>query len=114
MNAADIKRQILEASEKTGIRKKISSGETGMTSEDVVEAGDALERMTQTKGWSYIEAYILKRCNPAIILESDDASVRITARSLMYLMQYVNEMILAKNDYIRRQNEEREKDSDKR
>lgn len=109
MNAADIKRQILEASEKTGIRKKISSGEAGMTSEDVIEAGDALERMTQTKGWNYVEAYILKRCDPAIILESDDVAVRVVGRTLMHLMQYVNEMIKAKNDILRVANEEREK-----
>lgn len=112
MNAADIKRQILEASEKTGIRKKISSGETGMNSEDVIEAGDALERMTQTKGWTYVEAYILKRCDPSVILADDDPAVRVIGRTLMHLMQYVNEMIRAKNDFLRKANEDREKNSD--
>jgi predicted nucleotide-binding protein (sugar kinase/HSP70/actin superfamily) len=104
VNAAEIKRQILESSDNTGIRRKVSSGETGMVTEDVIEMGDALERMTQAKGWNYVEAYILKRCNPAVILESDDQNIRLQAKTLMYLMQWVNEMILAKNDFVKKAN----------
>ena len=104
MNAADIKRQILESSDKTGIRKRVASNEAGLSTEDVIEMGAALEELVRSKGWSYVEEYILHRCNPSVILESDDPNVRLTAKTLMYLMQWVNQMILAKNDFLRRAN----------
>ena len=52
MNPADIKREILQSSDSTGIRKKLVSGESGLNSDDIVEMGIALENLTQQKGWS--------------------------------------------------------------
>jgi hypothetical protein len=104
MNSADIKREILASSDNTGIRKKLESGETGLNTDDIIEMGQALEIMTQQKGWNYIETYILNKCNPAVILETDDPGVRITAKALMYLMQWVQQTIVAKNNIIKAQN----------
>jgi hypothetical protein len=106
MNSADIKREILNSSDKTGIRKRFVSGEAGLTNDDIIEQGNALEQLTKQKGWSYVEAYMLDKCNPALILSTDDINVRATAKAMMYLMQWVQQTILAKNDLLKKQNEE--------
>ena len=104
MNAADIKRQILESSEHTGIRKNLVSGEAGLDSNDIIEMGNALEQMTKTKGWYYIEAYILKNANLITqLFEPDDPIRKGASRALVMLMQYVEQTIRAKNELLRKQ-----------
>lgn len=105
MNAADIKRQILESSDHTGIRKNLVSGEAGLNSNDIIEMGTALEQLTKTKGWYYIEAYILKNANLITqLFEPDDPIRKGASRALVMLMQYVEQTIRAKNDLMREQN----------
>ena len=98
MEAAEIKRQILMDSDKTGTRKKIVSGESGLRSEDVIEMGKAFEQLVTTKGWTYIEAYILQQANPMSTLFGADAETLARARGLVLLMQHVDAVIRAKND----------------
>lgn len=110
MNSADLKREILMSSDKTGIRKRLASGEAGLDSNDVIEMGMALEGMTTQKGWSYVEAYILKNSNPVgLLFAADDPILRGKAQALVLLMQWVNQTILAKNDLLAQQNRETEK-----
>lgn len=101
MDASDLKRQILIASETTGIRKKIVTGESGMRSEDVIEMGKAFEQLVATKGWTYIEAYILQQANPMATLFGADAETLARARGLVLLMQHVDAVIRAKNDLMK-------------
>jgi phytoene/squalene synthetase len=119
MNAADIKRQILINSDKTGMRKKLESGEAGLTSEDIIEMGEAFESMTKHKGWAYVESYILKNANPVGLLftdvaASDNLVLRGKAQALILLMQWIQETIIAKNSILTRINNEREKQKTER
>ena len=98
MDASDLKRQILIASEQTGIRKKLVQGETGIRTEDVIEMGKAFEQMVATKGWNYVEAYILRQADPIATLFGKDEEEKSRARGLLLLMQYVDASIRAKND----------------
>lgn len=101
MNSADIKREILQSSDNTGIRKKLESGESGINSDDVIEMGLALEQMTQGKGWSFVEAYILNHANPVgLIFMADNAVEKGKAQALILLMQWVQQTILAKNNIL--------------
>jgi len=107
VNPADLKRQILMQSEQTGIRKKIlSQHDTGITNDDVLEIGEALDKLTEQKGWTYIETYILKQADPIGLLFAEDNPVKKgEAKGLIKLMQYVDQMIKAKNELISKQRE---------
>jgi len=106
MNSADIKRQILESSDVTGIRKKMQTPEFGLNNDEIVEMAYCFEEMVKTKGWVYIEAYILKNSNPVGLLFDDDNPIRKgEARALVKIMQYVDQVIKAKNDILRLQDE---------
>lgn len=102
MNPVDLKRQILMESDKLGIRRKITAlqgNDTGMTTEDVVEIGNLFEGLTNHKGWVHLEAYILKHADPVAILFGDDDPIKKgEAKALIKLMQYIDQMIKAKND----------------
>ncbi|MFA5385423.1 MAG: hypothetical protein WC364_12345 [Eubacteriales bacterium] len=106
MNPADIKREILQSSDSTGIRKKLVSGESGLNSDDIVEMGIALENLTQQKGWSYISAYIMKNSNlVGLLFGENDPIARGKAQALILLDQWIQQTILAKNEILKKQNE---------
>lgn len=110
MNSADIKREILRSSDKTGIRKRLVSGEAGLDSNDIIEIGVAFKSLVQHKGWSYVEAYILKNANPVgLLFGADDPLLRGKAQALILLMQYVQQTILAAEDLLAKENATREK-----
>jgi hypothetical protein len=111
MNPAELKRQILMDSDRTGIRKRVTTQpqDSGITQNDVLEIGEALEQMTNTKGWMYAEAYILKQADPMGFLFGEDDPIRKgKARGLVEFMQYIDQMIKARNEIIARTNAERE------
>jgi hypothetical protein len=105
LDPVQFKRQILAESERTGIRKKLIEGqqETGIGNDDILEMGAAFESLTKTKGWAYVEAYILKRANlVSMLFEDDNPARRGEARALVMLMQYVDQVMRARNELIAR------------
>jgi hypothetical protein len=101
MNPADIKRQILMDSDKSGIRKRIQNqNESGLNDNDVLEIGLAFERMVETPGWTHIEAYLLKSANLVAMLYETDLIRKGKAVACIELMQYVDQMIKARNDIM--------------
>jgi len=105
MDSAQLKRMILEQSETTGIRKNVlqNANDFGLNNDDVVEIGASLEDLTKRKGWAYVEAYILKAANPlGLIFGQEDPVAKGKARGLIELMQYVDQMIKAKNEIARK------------
>lgn len=109
MNSADLKRAILQASDSTGIRKRIASGEAGLNSDDIIEMGNALESMTRHNGWTYVEEYILKHSNPVgLLFSGDDPVAKGKAQALILLMQWVQQTILAKNDLMEKRDKKPE------
>ena len=109
MNPIELKRQILEQSDQSGIRKKILAADTGLKNDEIIEMGLALEDMTKTKGFAYLEAYILKTSNPIGLLMSgtEDSAKMGESRALIRIIQYINEVIKAKDEILRRQDAER-------
>lgn len=101
MDPAELKRQIIMMSENSGIRKKMK-GSNGLNNDEVVEMGLALEEMVKTRGWAFIEAYILKNANPiGLLFEDDDPVKKGEARAFIRIIQYVDQTIRAKNEIIR-------------
>ena len=105
-SSADIKRQILADSEtdRAKIRKKIQAqfGDRDVEG-DILEIGQAFEKLVETKGWLHIETYMLRRMNLvglAFNEKPDDGIQKGLARGYIELMQYVDQMIKAKNELI--------------
>ena len=109
MDSAALKRMILEDSERTGIRKKIVDQKEGINADDIIEMGQAMELTVQTKGWNYVEAYLIRKCDPTTFLfgTGDDSLQRGEARGAINLMQYIDQTIKAKNEILRKANENR-------
>jgi len=107
MDSAQLKRMILEKSESSGIRKKlIDMRETGLTDNDVIEMGNAMELTVQTKGWNFMEAYLIRKCDPTNFLFGvEDPMMRGEARGAINFMHYIDQTIKAKNELLRKANE---------
>ena len=117
MDSSEIKRMILAESESTGIRKKITeklNTEGGLTSDDVIDMGNAFEAMVKTKGWVFVESYITTRANPVGLLLRDNVTPeeRGSARGLMSIMQYVKQVIDTKNHLLEKANANRKEADD--
>lgn len=107
MDSAQLKRQIIDQSEISGIRKNlIQNKDSGITQDDIIEMGIAMEQTVNTKGWSYIEAYLLKKCDPTLILFGDSSpDIKGEARGAVNVMHYIDQTIKAKNELLRKANE---------
>jgi len=73
LSSADIKRQILLSAKKSDVRGKIDSAiESGLLNDnDVLEQGEAFERMTTSKGWAFFEARMFRDLNPVVLITGD-------------------------------------------
>jgi hypothetical protein len=110
MDSAQLKRMILDQSETSNIRKKLVDMRTteGPSEGDIIEQGIAMEQTVATKGWAFIESYLLKKCDPTNILFGDgDADVRGEARCAIKIMHFIDQTIRAKNELLRKANEKR-------
>lgn len=110
LSSAEIKRQILLQSEKTGIKKDIlREPPPGMTNDDIIEQGQALEQMTRTKGWTIVEAYLLRSIDIVGIFYGESANERKIGQgqALIGLMHYVDQMIRAKDELLQKAEKER-------
>lgn len=107
MNPADLKRMVLIDGDRSGIRKKAEESirENRITRDEQIEIGRALEGLTQSRGWAYIEAYIFRNANLSEILLDDNPVRRHEAAGLIKLIHYVNAMITLKNELLRADNE---------
>jgi hypothetical protein len=103
LKSADIKRQILDESDKSGIRKRIlSKVENNAPLEgEIIEMGYAFEKMVPTKGWLFVEQFMLKKISPvswAFSGEDEDEKLRKgMIQAYVNLMQYVDQVIETKN-----------------
>jgi hypothetical protein len=103
-DSAAIKRAIIEeGGRSSGIRGQLKNNAPQMSEGERIEMGEELERMTKTKGWAYIEAYIIGHCNPAQVLFSDNKDANLEARGMVKIMQYVNFAIEHKNAILKKE-----------
>jgi uncharacterized protein YjhX (UPF0386 family) len=102
MDAASIKRMILENSDSSGIRKRASAPDTGISTDERIHIADCLERMTKTEGWIYTDAYINKviaiKMGELLASEKDDPYTKGFIRGMSLPLQYIDQMIKAGNE----------------
>lgn len=101
LSSAEIKRQILVSSDKSGIRAKIQQAleNQSMTEGEVIESGNAFEAMTKMHGWILLESFMLRRMDITglIFSEGDTLAQKGIARGYMELMQYIDQTIKARD-----------------
>jgi hypothetical protein len=95
-SSASVKRQLLDNSDITGIRKKLSDTIKQDQYDKYVEIGNALELLTETPGWAILETYMM-----GFVMKSlDDDSYKDLTKGFINLMRYADQMIRFKNDII--------------
>ena len=102
--SAEIKRQIL--TENTTFRKNLQSRLQGIDEGEIIEMGNAFETMVKTKAWTFIEAYLIRRMNITGLLFAEDDNLinKGIARGYAELLQYVDQVIRAKDAILSREN----------
>jgi hypothetical protein len=103
LSSAEIKRQILVSSNKGEIRKQLenSLANGGLTEGEVMEMGREFETLTKSRGWIFVEAYMMKRMNITGLVFGDvDADQRGIAKGYMLLMQYIDQIIKASKELL--------------
>lgn len=102
MDAASIKRMILENSDSTGIRKRASAPDTGISTDERIRIAECLERMIKTDGWVYLDAYVNKaisiKMGELLASEKDDPYTKGFIRGMSLPLQYIDQMIKAGNE----------------
>jgi len=116
LSSAEIKRQILMASDQSGIKKRIQQAleNQTMTEGEVIETGNALETLSKTKGWTYVEAFMLRRMDIVglVFNEKDNSPQKGIARGYMELMHYIDQTIRMRDDILERERVAKEKTSE--
>lgn len=108
LDSAQLKRQILDKSESSGIRKKLLDMRTseGPSETNIIEQGSAMEQVTAMKGWIFMEQYLLRKCDPTnLLFGQDDPVARGEARGAINFMHFIDQTIKAKNQLLKRANE---------
>ena len=110
LKASEIKRQILMESDTTGIAKRlVQKWEEGRDDSTTIEMGQAYETMTKTKGWMFLEAWILKHINiVGLVFGKENQEQKGIAQGLISLMQHMDQVIRAKDEILERISRERQ------
>ena len=106
MSSAEIKRQILMSSDKSEIRKQIKNSleHGGLAEGEVIEMGQEFERLVKSKGWVYVEAYMMKRMDiTGLVFGNVDADQKGVAKGYMLLMQYIHQIMKASKDLLNKE-----------
>jgi len=100
LSGAEIKREIIANAKNSPFRSQIEKVPDGMTEDDQIEIGNALEAMTKTSGWTIVERYMITRANVVGMAMNDNVSdsVRGVAKGFIELMQWVEISVNRKNE----------------
>jgi len=99
--AHEIKRQILAGSSSSPVKSRIDRETPGISSNEMIEIGNELEKTTKTAGWTVIETYMMARMNLVGLATQDGSDIqRGIARAFIELMQYVDLAIKRRNQIL--------------
>lgn len=106
MNPADIKRMTLVDTDRTGIRKKQMDliRENKIQVDEHIEIGNALDSMTRSNGWAYVEAYIFRMGNRVLEQKMEPEAIA-EVRGAIGVLNYIKNMIRLKDELLRSANE---------
>jgi hypothetical protein len=101
LQAYEIKRQILEQSEKSPVKAKMDANPPGISTGEMIELGNELDRTTKTPGWAILEQYMLSRMNLVGLAVSDGSDLnRGVAKGFIEFMQWIDLVIKRRNKLL--------------
>ena len=105
LSSAEIKRQILMSADKSEIRKKMDENPPGISEGEMIELGNELEAMTRSKGWSVVEAYMLRRMNLVgmVLADKENPDQKGMAKGFIELMQWIQLTIQKRNEILEKE-----------
>lgn len=98
LSSVDIKKELLQQSDMTGIRKRAVQSTDPDMENGIIEQADALEQLTKVKGWVYLEAYMMKVVMDSLLKDEQKEN----ARGMVNIMHYIDQMIRARNIILER------------
>lgn len=102
LSSTEIKKQIIAASDISGIRKRVENTLDEGKEHDLIEQADALERLTGEKGWVYLEAYMMRIIMDCLLKDEQ----KDLAKGMINVMQYVSQIIKIRDNIFERREKE--------
>ena len=101
---AEVKRQILSEANRSPLRERIEN-QSGISEGEVMEMGNDLEHLTRTRGWTFVESYMLRRMNLVglVMIEKQDPDARGIAKGFIELMQWIQLTIAARDNLLEKE-----------
>lgn len=109
ISSGSILREILANSDITGIRKRLKQELTQEQRGDFAKMGDAFEQMVKTDGWTFLQAYMMKRIMSNLLSGDADESVK----GFINVLHYIDQIIKVRDDIREQEAVEREKNNGK-
>ncbi len=105
LSSSEIKRQILLSAGTSDIKKKFQHNLPGISEGEQIEMGNDLESLTKTKGWTWVEAFMLRRMDIVGLVFSDkeNPDQKGVAKGYMELMQYIQIAIQNKDAILEKE-----------
>ena len=94
LSSSNMKREILANSEVTGIRKRMMNELNEAQKGDYVKMGVALEALTETEGWVYLQEYMMKHIMNSVLNDTDDG----LKKGFINIMHFIDQVIRTKNE----------------
>jgi len=101
LSSIDIKKQIIQESDISGIRRRTENLIDVNQEQALIEQADALERLTSEKGWIFLEAYMMKVIMGSLLEEKD----RELSKGMINVMQYIAQLIKVRDGIFERRKE---------
>jgi len=105
------KRNVMKDAGKLRTKKNAIPNIGGVTNNEILEMGNALEEMSKTKGWLIMESWIYNETNSIKILGLKTDFERGRAAGQLLMMQRMEYMISKKNELVEEERVKKEKEA---
>ena len=112
ISSANLKRQILAAAPKSPIKREVNKNPGGIPDGEYIEIGNELETTTRTRGYNFMEAFMLRKTDPTLLVMDDTDKAKHTAAAYIDFMQWVKIMIDKKDEILAKEREKYGKTED--
>jgi len=101
LSSAEIKRQIIASAKQSDIKKRMDKAPPGISEGEQIEIGNDLAAVTNHRGWTLIESYMIRRMNLVglALSNEDNKDEKGVAKGFIELMQWI-QLCIERRDKI--------------
>ena len=105
LSSAEIKRQIIASAKQSDIKKRMDKAPPGISEGEQIEIGNDLAAVTNHRGWTLIESYMIRRMNLVglALSNEDNKDEKGVAKGFIELMQWIQLAIQARDRIIEKE-----------